>query len=102
MKVYSISTVAAVARCFPGKAKGGGDRKPAPDEIARCRPFLEREVRILCPRLLLPVGTLAIEQVLGHKGPLADVVGQRLTARYHGVDADVICLGSARHHLEFV
>ncbi len=31
---------AAVARCFPGKASGGGDRKPDPEEIAACRPFL--------------------------------------------------------------
>ncbi|HME90717.1 MAG TPA: uracil-DNA glycosylase family protein, partial [Myxococcaceae bacterium] len=50
--------MAAVVRCFPGKAKGGGDRRPAPDEIDRCRRFLEREVALLRPRLLLPVGTL--------------------------------------------
>src|SRR5690348_5384304 len=33
--------MAAVARCFPGKAKGGGDRKPDPDEILRCQAHLE-------------------------------------------------------------
>jgi len=87
-KVY----MAAVARCFPGKAKGGGDRKPDPDEISRCRTFLEREVAILKPRLLLPVGTLAIEQVLGQKGPLVDVVGKQLRVKYHGVGTDVIAL----------
>src|SRR5262245_9468497 len=37
--------IAAVARCFPGKAKGGGDRKPDRDEIAACGTFLAREVR---------------------------------------------------------
>lgn len=84
--------MAAVARCFPGKAKGGGDRKPDPQEIERCRPFLEREVAILRPRLIVPVGTLAIEQVLGHKGPLSEIVGAARRARYHGVEADVICL----------
>jgi uracil-DNA glycosylase len=84
--------MSAVARCFPGKAKGGGDRKPDPDEIARCRTHLEREVEILSPKLILPVGTLAIEQVLGHKGPLAQVVGVKLRARYHGALADIICL----------
>lgn len=83
---------AAVARCFPGKARGGGDRKPDPEEIAACRPFLEREVRLLEPRLVLPVGALAIEQVLGHKGPLAEVVGTTQRARYHGADVDVIAL----------
>src|ERR1043165_4894202 len=39
--------MAAVARCFPGKANGGGDRKPDPKEIEACRTFLVREVDIL-------------------------------------------------------
>jgi uracil-DNA glycosylase len=84
--------MSAVARCFPGKARGGGDRKPDPTEIARCRTHLEREVEILGPKLILPVGTLAIEQVLGHKGPLAEVVGKTVRARFHGVIADILCL----------
>lgn len=84
--------MAAVARCFPGKAKGGGDRKPDPVEIERCRSFLEREVRILRPKLLLPVGTLAIAQVLGEAVPLAEIVGQQLRMKYHGLEMDVIAL----------
>jgi uracil-DNA glycosylase len=84
--------MSAVARCFPGKAKGGGDRRPDPDEILRCRTHLEREVAILRPSLILPVGGLAIEQVLGHKGPLSEIIGVKLRARYHGVLADIICL----------
>ena len=36
--------MAAVARCFPGKSGGGGDRRPDADEIARCRTYLERAV----------------------------------------------------------
>ncbi|WP_437818436.1 uracil-DNA glycosylase family protein [Sorangium sp. So ce1078] len=84
--------MSAVARCFPGKAKGGGDRKPDPEEILRCRTHLEREVGILKPRLILPVGGLAVEQVLGHRGPLAGVIGEARRARFHGVEADVICL----------
>jgi uracil-DNA glycosylase len=84
--------MAAVLRCFPGKAPSGGDRKPAPDEIDRCRAFLEQEVALLRPSLVIPVGTLAIEQVLGHSGPLVEVVGRTLQVRYHGQDVDVIPL----------
>jgi uracil-DNA glycosylase len=84
--------MAAVARCFPGKAPGGGDRRPDAEEIGRCRGFLEREVEILRPALVLPVGGLAIEQVLGEKAPLADVVGRTRRVEYHGVSTDVICL----------
>lgn len=83
---------AAVARCFPGKSKGGGDRRPDAKEIARCRPYLEREVALLRPRLVLAVGSLAIEQVLGQKVMLDDCVGHVLPARYHGHDVDVIAL----------
>lgn len=84
---------AAVARCFPGKAKGGGgDRKPSPEEMAACRPFLEREVALLRPRLVLPVGSLAIEQVLGHRGLLTEVIGRSVRHRYHGLEVDVIAL----------
>jgi uracil-DNA glycosylase len=84
--------MAAVARCFPGKAKGGGDRRPGPDEITNCRTFLEREVAILKPELVLPVGTLAIAEVLGHVGPLVDVVGRVRRVSYHGLDVDVVAL----------
>lgn len=84
--------IAAVARCFPGKAKGGGDRRPDEDEIAACRPWLEGEAKILRPKLLLPVGTMAIEQVLGHSGPLKEVVGTLKTIRFLGRPTDVICL----------
>lgn len=84
--------ISAVARCFPGKAPGGGDRRPDREEIARCQRFLAREVQILRPQLIVPVGGLAIEQVTGHKGPLVDVIGVQRRVRYHEVEVDVICL----------
>ncbi len=84
--------MSAVARCFPGKAPGGGDRRPDPGEIARCGRFLGGEVAILQPDLVLPVGTLAIEQVFGKKGPLVDFVGEVRRVTWMGHDADVIAL----------
>ena len=87
-KVY----MAAVARCFPGKAPGGGDRRPDAEEIVRCRPFLERETAILKPKLVLAVGGMAIEQVLGTKEKLDGLIGTVRRARYHGVETDVVPL----------
>jgi uracil-DNA glycosylase len=87
-KVY----MAAVVRSFPGKSRGGGDRVPSAEEIAASRGFLEREVAILRPRLVVPVGRLAIREVLGHEEPIAEVVGRELRARYHGMAVDVVCL----------
>jgi uracil-DNA glycosylase len=84
--------IAAVVRCFPGKASGGGDRLPTPDECARWRHFVAREVEILRPRLVVPVGRLAIQEVLGQTEPIAAVVGRQLRIRFHGVPVDVIPL----------
>jgi uracil-DNA glycosylase len=84
--------MAAVARCFPGKASGGGDRKPDAQEVERCRMWLAREAEILRPELVVAVGTLAIDQVLGKKAPLAEVVGTGRRARWHGRDIDVVAL----------
>jgi uracil-DNA glycosylase len=84
--------MAAVARCFPGKASGGGDRRPDTQEVERCSAWLVREVSILQPELVIPVGTLAIERVLGLKLPLADVVGKAGRARWLGRDVDVVAL----------
>jgi uracil-DNA glycosylase len=84
--------MAAVARCFPGKSSGGGDRRPDAEEVGRCRTFLEREVAILKPRLVLPVGTLAIDEVLGKGTKLNDVIGKSRKVTYHGVEMDAICL----------
>lgn len=66
--------MAAVCRCFPGKHGKGGDRVPSPAEIANCRPWLEREIELLRPQLILPVGKLAIAQFLPAR-PLVDVIG---------------------------
>jgi uracil-DNA glycosylase len=83
--------MAAVCRCFPGKASGGGDRVPSSDEIAACSRWMKREVELLRPRLVLPVGRLAIEQILG-KAPLAELVGQAHRGALFGHDVEVIPL----------
>jgi uracil-DNA glycosylase len=89
--VRSRAYISAVARCFPGKAKGGGDRVPTPDEIALWRPFVAREVQILRPRLVVPIGRLAISEVLGER-PLVDTIGRAFTLTWHGVATEVVPL----------
>jgi uracil-DNA glycosylase len=84
--------MAAVCRCFPGKhPKGTGDRVPDDQEIANCAPWLEREITLLRPKLVVPVGKLAITQFL-EADKLAEVIGQRLRLERHGVSFDVIAL----------
>ena len=67
--------VSALTRCFPGKSRSGkGDRVPSPPELQLCRPFLDAELRLVQPRLIVLVGKLAIETFLGG-ARLGDVVG---------------------------
>jgi uracil-DNA glycosylase len=82
---------AAVCRCFPGKRPAGGDRVPAPDEIAECSAWLEREFALLQPGLVLPVGKLAITQFLGER-PLRETIGRKFSITYRGRVADCIPL----------
>ncbi len=66
----------AVTKCYPGKQTGGkGDRRPSRAEQELCRPFLEQEIALVQPRVMLAVGGLAIETLLGRKLRLADAVG---------------------------
>lgn len=95
---------AAVARCFPGKNPKGGDRVPAPDEIANCSHWLEREFALLKPTLVLPVGKLAIGQFLP-VGPLKGIIGRQFSINYRGHEADCVPLphpsgASTWHHTE--
>jgi uracil-DNA glycosylase len=89
--------MAAVARCFPGKAPGGADRVPDTDEIKQCSGFIARELAVLKPKLILAVGKLAMSQVLGPEivtasTVLTALVGKPFTASCHGHKAEVICL----------
>ena len=82
---------AAVCRCFPGKKDGGGDRVPDDDEIANCSRWLDAEIGLLRPALILPVGRLAITRFLP-PAPLTELIGRRFEVEHRGHRADCIPL----------
>jgi uracil-DNA glycosylase len=66
----------SLTRCFPGKsASGNGDRAPSRAEIERCRPFLERELALVQPKVVILVGKMAIDAFVGRQ-PLTQTVGR--------------------------
>ncbi|NOU44321.1 MAG: uracil-DNA glycosylase family protein [Methyloglobulus sp.] len=81
----------AVCRCFPGKNPKGGDRVPNPDEIANCAGWIKAEIDLLKPNLILPVGKLAISQLMPVK-KLDGVIGKIHSINFHGHQTDVIPL----------
>ena len=67
--------IASLMRCFPGRnLRGGGDLRPQPKGIANCTHWLDAELEMLRPRVLILVGQLAIARFLG-PGSLEERVG---------------------------
>jgi len=67
--------ITAITKCYPGKGRSRGDRLPTAAERALCTPFLERELALVDPELVVPVGGVAITRFLG-KGRLAGRIGR--------------------------
>ena len=66
----------AVTKCFPGKSKaGGGDRVPTREEQDLCRPFLELEIKLVNPKLIIPIGRLAILKFFSSSQSLEELIG---------------------------
>lgn len=86
-KVY----MSAVCRCFPGKNPKGGDRVPDKKEIETCSQWLNKEIELLQPKLILPVGKLAIAQYLP-VNKLVDVIGKKHDVQMNGVNVEMIPL----------
>jgi uracil-DNA glycosylase len=82
---------AAVCRCFPGKNSSGSDRVPAPDEVRNCSSWMDNEIQILQPRLVIPVGRLAIMQFIACK-KLEEVISRKFRVTRAGYRFDVIPL----------
>ena len=82
---------AAVCRCFPGKAPGGTDRVPSPDEVRNCSSWMGDEIAILRPRLIVPVGRLAISQFIECER-LEQVIGRKFRGSRAGHSFDLIPL----------
>ena len=71
-----IIYISAITRCYPGPHPAGrGDRVPTPAERERCADWLDDELRIIRPAVVVPVGRLAIDRFIG-PGPLDAVVGR--------------------------
>jgi uracil-DNA glycosylase len=75
----------AVTKCYPGPNAGAkGDRVPGKAEQALCRPWLEQEIRLVNPRLMILVGGLAIKLLYPTSMRLDEIIG---TAAYFPPEA---------------
>jgi uracil-DNA glycosylase len=75
----------AITKCYPGPSGNGkGDRVATPFEQALCRPWLEQEIRLVNPRLMILVGGLAIKLLYPANARLDEIIG---TAAYFPPEA---------------
>lgn len=75
-----LTYIAAVMRCFPGRGRSGiGDRPPPARAVRNCSSWLDAELALVRPRVLIAVGQLAIRRFLGD-GPLEERVGRTFGA----------------------
>jgi uracil-DNA glycosylase len=58
------------------KSRPPGNRDPDPAEVAACLPYLERQIELIRPRLILAVGRIAMQNLLGTQSPLGRMRGQ--------------------------
>lgn len=66
-EVFIVNTV----KCRPPQ-----NRKPLPDELAACRPYLDRQIELVNPKVLIALGATAGESLLGVKRSLTDLRGR--------------------------
>ena len=63
--------IANIVKCRPP-----GNRDPQPDEIQACRGYLEKQVALVRPRLLVALGRIAAQTLLGNDGPIGQLRGR--------------------------
>jgi uracil-DNA glycosylase len=84
--------IAAVTRCYPGPSPSGrGDRVPSPTEQETCAVWLDAELEIVRPKLLIPVGRLAISRFLPNL-PLDQLIGRAHDVTHLGGESTAIPL----------
>lgn len=63
--------IANVVKCRPP-----GNRDPQPDEVQACRGYLEKQVTLVRPRLLVALGRVAAQALLGNESPIGQLRGR--------------------------
>ncbi len=65
------------------KCRPPRNRNPSPEELAACRPFLQRQVALVQPRVILAMGRFAVQSLLDSDAPIGKLRGT--VHRWHGV-----------------
>jgi uracil-DNA glycosylase family 4 len=67
--------------CNVIKCRPPNNRNPERDEVASCRPFLEEQIRLIAPKVIVTLGTFAAQALLETDEPIGRLRGRWQTAR---------------------
>jgi len=81
----SNAFITYVVKCKPSENKD-----PEQQEIHKCLPFLRKQIRIVNPKIIITVGSIAFEAVVGKKAPIEDIHGRMFTAKFSWGNKTVI------------
>lgn len=116
----STQYMTSVTKCYPGRSKSGsGDRVPSRAEQKLCRPFLDQEIELVDPQLIIPIGKLAISLYYPSNAKLTEIIGTEVqingrwivplphssgASRWHQIKSNRLLIDKAvdliRRHLE--
>jgi len=75
----STQYMTSVTKCYPGRqTSGSGDRVPSRQEQGLCRPFLDREIELVDPQVIIPIGRLATNLYFPKTKNLNEIIGSQL------------------------
>lgn len=70
--------IANIVKCRPPM-----NRDPEPDEIGSCLPFLNRQIEIISPEVIICLGRVSTHTLLGIKGPLSRLSITKVRGQFH-------------------
>jgi len=87
--IFENSLITSLTKCYPGKAKIG-DRKPDMTETKLCEPFLLKQIELVNPKLIIPIGKQSIDWFFPEKKnkPLSEKIGYLSKWKNY----DILCL----------
>jgi uracil-DNA glycosylase family 4 len=69
--------IANILKCRPDRPPGTfGNRAPTPAEMQTCRPYLVEQIEIIQPKVLVALGAVAVEGLLGMRGTMRELRGR--------------------------
>jgi uracil-DNA glycosylase len=95
----STQYMTSVTKCYPGRqSSGSGDRVPSRREQELCRRYLDKEIHLVDPQVIIPIGRLAINLFFSKKLKLNQIIGTRINSNGRWIIPLPHSSGASRWH----